>query len=360
VSRPLRAEIRVAALRHNLQRVRDSAPSSRIIAVVKANGYGHGMQIVAHALNDADAFAVASIDEAINLRESGIHQPILLLEGFFDESDLLLLQAYSLQPVIHTEHQLELLEKANITYPFDVWLKINTGMNRLGFRLSEFSSAYRRLQESDAVQNVHAMTHFACADDRSDSMTAKQIECFDQTLANTSLACTLANSAGILGHPDSHRDWVRPGIMLYGANPFVDADAASLNLQPVMNLKSELIAVHDVAAGESVGYGAEWVCEHDTRVGVVAGGYGDGYPRHAPAGTPVLVNGQRVPLIGRVSMDMITVDLTDCDASIGAPVVLWGDGLPADEIAGHAGTIAYELFCNVAPRVPRVEVKDEL
>jgi len=360
VSRPLRAEIRVAALRYNLQRVRDSAPSSRIIAVVKANGYGHGMQIVAHALNDADAFAVASIDEAINLRESGIHQPILLLEGFFDEADLLLLQAYSLQPVIHSHYQLECLENASITYPFDVWLKLNTGMNRLGFGLSEFSTVYKRLQECDAVQTVHAMTHFACADDRSDSMTAKQIQRFDQTLTGAPLSCTLANSAGILGHPDSHRDWVRPGIMLYGTSPFVDADATSLDLRAVMNLKSELIAVHEVAAGDSVGYGAEWVCEHDMRIGVVAGGYGDGYPRHAPAGTPVLVNGQRVALVGRVSMDMITVDLTDCDAQVGAPVLLWGDGLAADEVARCAETIAYELFCNVAPRVPRIEIKDEL
>ena len=360
MSRPLRAEIRVAALRHNLQRVRESAPSSRVIAVVKANGYGHGMQIVSHALNDADAFAVASIDEAINLRESGIHQPILLLEGYFDAADLLLLQAYSLQPVIHSTHQLELLEQAKITYPFDVWLKIDTGMNRLGFRPSEFTPVCTRLQENDAVQNVHAMTHFACADDRSDSMTAKQIECFDQTLANTSLACTLANSAGILGHPDSHRDWVRPGIMLYGASPFMDADAGSQNLCAVMNLKSELIATHDVAAGESVGYGADWICDNDMRVGVIAGGYGDGYPRHAHAGTPVLVNGQRVPLIGRVSMDMITVDLSGCDAEVGAPVLLWGDELPADEVALHAETIAYELFCNVAPRVPRIEIKDEL
>ena len=360
MSRPLRAEIRVAALRHNLQRVRDAAPSSRVIAVIKANGYGHGIQMVAHALNSADAFAVASIDEAINLREAGIHQPILLLEGYFDASDLLLLQAYSLQPVIHSAHQLELLEQARITYPFDVWLKIDTGMNRLGFRPAEFASVRARLQESDAVQNIHAMTHFACADDRSDSMTAKQIELFTETLANTSVSCTLANSAGILGFPDSHRDWVRPGIMLYGASPFADADAASQGLQAVMNLKSELIAVHDVAAGESVGYGADWICEKDTRVGVIAGGYGDGYPRHAPAGTPVLVDGQRVPLIGRVSMDMITVDLTGFDAGVGAPVLLWGEGLPADEVALYAETIAYELFCNVAPRVPRIEIKDEL
>ena len=359
MTRPLRAEISLSALQHNLQQARNAAPSSKVIAVIKANGYGHDMQIVAHALNTADAFAVASIEEAINLREAGVHQPIILLEGFFDEDDLLLLQAYSLQPVIHSMHQIEMLEAASLTYAFDVWMKIDTGMHRLGFSTMESKQAYARLHECDAVETIHAMTHFACADDQENLATAYQIALFKKTIeeAGINSSTSLANSAGILGFPASHADWIRPGIMLYGASPFVDDDIESLSLKPVMNLVSELISVREVMRGESVGYGGDWICPENMMVGVVACGYGDGYPRHAPSGTPVLVNGQRASLIGRVSMDMITVDLRDCEAQVGDSVLLWGEGLPADEIALHAETIAYELFCNVAPRVPRVEIK---
>jgi len=359
MSRPLRAEIKLSALQHNLQLARKMAASSKIIAVIKANAYGHGMQLVAHALNNADAFAVASIEEAINLRESGVHQPIILLEGFFDTDDLLLLQAYSLEPVIHSAHQIEMLQEASLTYAFDVWLKIDTGMHRLGFMPMEVKQVYETLKECDAVETIHAMTHFASADDQENLSTPYQISLFKKTIeeAGITSSVSLANSAGILGFPDSHADWVRPGIMLYGASPFVDDDIESLELQPAMNLVSELISVRDVLRGESVGYGGEWICPETMSVGVVACGYGDGYPRHAPEGTPVIVNGQRVALIGRVSMDMITVDLRGCDAKVGDPVQLWGDELPADEVAQHAETIAYELFCNVAPRVPRIEIK---
>ncbi len=359
MSRPLRAEIKISALQHNLQQARQAAPDSNVIAVIKANAYGHGMSLVAHALNNADAFAVASIEEAINLRESGIHQPIILLEGFFDADDLLLLQAYSLEPVIHSSQQIEMLEQASFTYAFDVWLKIDTGMHRLGFAPEQTKQVYARLKECDAVETIHVMTHFSSADDQESLSTPYQISLFKRTLEEAGITSTtsLANSAGILGFPDSHADWVRPGIMLYGACPFVDTDIESLSLQPAMNLVSELISVRDVMRGESVGYGGEWTCPETMSVGVVACGYGDGYPRHAPEGTPVLVNGQRVPLIGRVSMDMITVDLRGCDATVGDTVQLWGDQLPADEIAHHAGTIAYELFCNIAPRVPRIEIK---
>ena len=359
MSRPLRAEIRLGALRHNLQLAREKAPAARVIAIIKANGYGHGMQVVAHALNQADAFAVASIEEAINLRESGIHQPIILLEGFFDKDDLLLLQAYALQPVIHNNEQLDMLDEMPLTYAIDAWLKIDTGMHRLGFSPADFSHAYARLQDCGAVQSIRAMTHFACADDSENPATAYQVALFNKTLEGIDISRSLANSAGILAFPDSHADWIRPGIMLYGGSPFVDMDSASLDLQPVMNLRSELIAVREVARGESVGYGGDWICPERMTVGVVACGYGDGYPRHAPAGTPVLVNGQRVPLIGRVSMDMITVDLRGHDAKVGDPVLLWGEGLPADEVAQHAETIAYELFCNVAPRVPRIVIGEE-
>jgi len=359
MSRPLRAEISLSALQHNLQQARNAAPSSKVIAVIKANGYGHGMQMVAHALNTADAFAVASIEEAINLRESGVHQPIILLEGFFDVDDLLLLQAYSLEPVIHSNHQLEILEQASLTYAFDVWMKIDTGMHRLGFSTMDTKQAHARLQDCDAVESIHVITHFACADDQENLATAYQIALFKKTLedAEISASTSLANSAGILGFPESHADWIRPGIMLYGASPFVDDDVESLSLKPAMNLVSELISVREVMRGESVGYGGDWICPEKMHVGVVACGYGDGYPRHAASGTPVLVNGQRASLIGRVSMDMLTVDLRDCEAQIGDPVTLWGAGLPADEVAQHAETIAYELFCNVAPRVPRIEVK---
>jgi len=359
MSRPLRAEIRLSALQHNLQQARNAAPSSKVIAVIKANAYGHGMQLVAHALNEADAFAVASIEEAINLREAGVHQSIILLEGFFDTDDLLLLQAYSLEPVIHSLHQLEMLEQTSLTYAFDVWLKIDTGMHRLGFSPMECKSVYERLKECDAVETIHAMTHFSSADDQESLTTPYQISLFKKTIEEAGITSTvsLANSAGILGFPDSHADWIRPGIMLYGASPFVDTDIESLSLQPAMNLVSELISVRDVMRGESVGYGGEWICPETMPVGVIACGYGDGYPRHAAEGTPVLVNGQRVPLIGRVSMDMIAVDLRGCDAKVGDRVLLWGDELPADEVAQHAETIAYELFCNIAPRVPRIEIK---
>jgi len=359
MTRPLRAEISLSALQHNLQQARKAAPSSKVIAVIKANGYGHGMQHVAHALNDADAFAVASIEEAISLRESGVHQPIVLLEGFFDADDLLLLQAYSLQPVIHNQQQLDMLEQASLTYAFDVWLKIDTGMHRLGFSTTEVKQAYARLIDCDAVETIHAMTHFACADDQENLATAYQIALFKKTIeeAGITASVSLANSAGILGFPDSHADWIRPGIMLYGACPFIDDDSTSLSLKPAMNLVSELISVREVMRGESVGYGGDWICPETMLVGIVACGYGDGYPRHAASGTPVLVNGQRVPLIGRVSMDMLAVDLRNCEAQVGDRVVLWGEGLPADEIALNAETIAYELFCNVAPRVPRVEIE---
>jgi len=359
MSRPLRAEIKLSALQHNLQRVRQAAPDSNVIAIIKSNAYGHGMALVAHALNEVEAFAVASIEEAINLRESGVHQRIILLEGFFDADDLVLLQAYSLEPVIHSSHQIALLEKASLTYAFDVWLKIDTGMHRLGFSPAETKQAYEQLKECDAVETIHAMTHFASADDQENLSTPYQIALFNKTLEEAGISTTvsLANSAGILGFPNSHADWVRPGIMLYGASPFIDDDIESLSLQPAMNLVSELISVREVMRGESVGYGGEWTCPETMSVGVVACGYGDGYPRHAPTGTPVLVNGQRVPLIGRVSMDMITVDLRGCEAKVGDPVMLWGDELPADEVAQHAETIAYELFCNVAPRVPRIEIR---
>lgn len=356
MSRPLRAEIRLSSLRHNLQRVRAAAPHSQIMTAIKANAYGHGMARVAHALHDADAFAVASIEEAIHLCESGVSRPVVLLEGMFSAEELVLVQAYGLQLVVHSVEQVEWLESASVPRPLVVWLKVDTGMHRLGIAPQQARAMYERLSDCAAVGEIRFMTHFACADDPGNPLTARQQQQFADCLDGVAGQRSLANSAGILAHADSHADWVRPGIMLYGASPLQGETAAGLGLQPVMTLKSRLIAVKPLSQGDSVGYGAQWVCPEAMPVGVVACGYGDGYPRHAKEGTPVLVNGQRVPLIGRVSMDMITVDLRGMHASAGDEVVLWGDGLPADEVAASAGTIAYELFCHITARVPFVEV----
>ena len=355
MSRPLRAEIRRSSLQHNLQRVRAVAPHSKVMAAIKANGYGHSMVSVAHALHEADAFAVASLEEAMNLRESAVHQDIVLLEGMFSADELLLVQAYDVQLVVHCAQQVEWLESAQVKNPIVVWLKVDTGMHRLGIDPTEFDDLYKRLSDCDAVADVRFMTHFACADETNNPATAQQIKTFTDCLGEIEGQRSLANSAGILAHSDSHADWVRPGIMLYGSSSVQGETAESLGLEPVMTLKSQLIAVNALSKGDSVGYGAQWTCPEDMRVGVVACGYGDGYPRHANESTPVLVNGQRTNVIGRVSMDMITVDLRGIDAQQGDEVVLWGEGLPADEVAESVGTIAYELFCHVTARVPFIE-----
>ena len=356
MSRPLRAEIRLSSLQHNLQRARAAAPHSQVMAAIKANAYGHGMTRVAHALHNVDAFAVASIEEAIILREAGVHADIILLEGMFSADEILLVQAYNVQLVIHSLQQVEWLEAARLPRPLVAWLKIDTGMHRLGINPADFAGFYQRLSECDAVAEIRFMSHFACADERHNPATAQQMEAFDACLGETTGQRSLANSAAILAHPASHADWIRPGIMLYGASPLQGESAASLGLEPAMTFRSQLIAVNSLRKGDRVGYGAEWTCPQDMPVGVVACGYGDGYPRHARAGTPVLVNGQRVPLVGRVSMDMLTVDLRGCEARIGDEVVLWGEGLPADDVAESAGTIAYELFCQLTARVPFIEV----
>lgn len=357
MSRPARATIDLQALAHNLGIARQHAANAQLLAVIKADGYGHGMLRVAHVLNTADGFAVASIDEAIELREGGVSQPILLLEGAFHADELALIRGYQLQIVVHNPEQLTMLEQAPAGKPLDCWVKLDTGMHRLGFAPAQLAEIHARLDNCDNVAVISLMTHFACADTPAHAMNAQQLQTFNAVCGNYDLPCSLANSAALLSMPASHADWVRPGIMLYGSSPLRDTDAASLGLRPVMTLRSELIAVQQCQAGDSVGYGADWQCDEAMRIGIVAIGYGDGYPRHAPSGTPVLVDGRRSQLVGRVSMDMIAVDLRDCpDAAVGSAVVLWGEGLPADEVARHAGTIAYELFCNVAPRVPRREV----
>lgn len=353
MTRSAQARIDLSALRHNFQRVRRSAPASRVLAVIKANAYGHGMVRVAQALDDADAFAVARLDEALVLRGAGVVKPIVLLEGFSAADELAALAQHNLETVVHHDFQIALLEQSRTHKPIPVWLKIDTGMHRLGIAPGNAAAAWNRLQACSAVTKpVRFMTHFANADLRDDARNAAQIAQFTRALTGLPGERSSANSAAILSLPETHNEWVRPGIMLYGVSPFTNARAQDEELRPVMTLTTQLIAVNQHRKGDAVGYGGEWVCPEDMPVGVAAIGYGDGYPRHARAGTPVLVSGQRVPLISRVSMDMITLDLRGrFPLEIGAPVVLWGEGLPVEEIAECAGTIAYQLLCGVSARV---------
>lgn len=353
--RGTRATIDLDALRHNLQRVRSAAPNSRVMAAIKANGYGHGLVRVAKALDGADGFGVASIEEAIELRESGIEAPITLLEGFYRANEIPLLGHYGLQAVIHRSDQLAYLDEARLEQPVPVWIKVETGMHRLGFPPGEVAKAWEQLKACGNARAVGFMTHLANADDTGDPATIRQVEVFEAAVRGFPGERAIANSAGVVGWPRTHVEWVRPGIMLYGVSPLIGRRGRDHGLKPVMTLQSELIAVTQVRAGERVGYGGTWTCPEDMPVGVAAIGYGDGYPRHAKSGTPVLLNGLRMPLIGRVSMDMITLDLrTLPDARPGDRVTLWGNGLPVEEVAEWADTIAYELLCGVTRRVPVV------
>lgn len=354
--RRTQVSIDLAALRHNLQRVRQAAPGCRVMAAVKANGYGHGLVRVAQALSDTDAFGVACINEALALRTAGINAPITLLEGFFHVDEISLIEELQLDLLLHHADQIATLERATIRKPIRVWLKIDTGMHRLGVSPQSTASLWQRLEQHPQLQPMGQMTHLARADELDHPATAEQLLLFRRATESLPGERAIANSAGVLGWPETHGDWVRPGIMLYGVSPFVGGRAAEHDLKPVMTLSSELIAVNMMQKGDAVGYGGTWICPEAMPVGVVAVGYGDGYPRHAPNGTPVLVNGQRVSMIGRVSMDMICVDLrSQPEARIGDPVVLWGKGLPVEEIAEAAGTIAYELLCSVTQRVALVE-----
>lgn len=354
ISRPIQATIDLAALRHNYHVARRHAGSAKAWAVVKANAYGHGLRSAVNALEEvADGFALLDIGEAIALRDAGVRQPILLLEGFFEPDDIPLCAEYGLTPVVHRIEQLAMLRSAGLPVRLPIYLKLNTGMNRLGITPAQLPAVRRELAASPAVGNVTLMTHFAEAD--GGRGIAWQLERFAQMREAWSCPVSLANSAAILRHPQTTGDWVRPGIMLYGSSPFADQSAVELGLQPVMTLASRIIGVQEIAAGERVGYGGLFVAERPTRVGIVACGYADGYPRHAPSGTPILVAGQRSETLGRVSMDMLACDLTDLPgAGLDSPVTLWGDGLSADEVAASAGTISYELFCALAPRVPLI------
>jgi alanine racemase len=352
MTRPAQAILDLPALSHNLTQVRRLAPGRRIMAVIKANAYGHGMVKTARALGEADAFAVACLDEAIILREAGITQPLVLLEGFFDAAELPLLTQHRLITVVHHEEQLAILERSRLDAPLPVWLKVDSGMHRLGLAPAKLVNIWQRLNACGSLQVLGFMTHLANADYRNDPLTLQQLKSFTEAVDAYPGQRSIANSAAVLSWPQTHGDWVRPGIMLYGVSPFADSSGSSHGLKPVMSLHSRLIAVNHFKRGDRIGYGGEWECPEDMAVGVVAIGYGDGYPRHAKAGTPVLVNNKRVPLIGRVSMDMICVDLRgQAQARSGDPVCLWGEALPVEEVARYAGTIPYELLCRVTSRV---------
>lgn len=353
MTRATRALIDLAALRHNFQLARKTAPASRLMAVIKANAYGHGVIPVARALEDsADAFAVANLHEGLQLREGGCRLPIVLLQGCQTGEEFALAARLGLQPVIHQAEQIGLLASAHLPESLSLWLKLDTGMHRLGVSLEDFHKLHQRLSALASATAVNLMTHFANADERDDPLTDTQIRRFKATTGQLPGARSLANSAGLLAWPASHADWVRPGIMLYGISPFRGVLPDELGLRPVMSLRSRLLAVNHYRRGTAIGYGGRYVCEEDMPIGVVGIGYGDGYPRHAPDGTPVLVNGQRVPLAGRVSMDMLTVDLRrQPQAAAGDEVILWGADLPVDEVAQQAGTIGYELVCRLTRRV---------
>jgi alanine racemase len=355
-SRPIRARIAPAAILHNHRLAKSHAPQAKAWAVVKANAYGHGQWRAVEALRgEADGFALLECENAVALREAGITQPILLLEGIFSPRDVRAVIEHRLTCVVHCLEQLELLVRnGQFAAPVSVYLKLNTGMNRLGFTPETLTKARQILQEIPQI-DVTLMTHFAEAD--GERGVTQQLERFRVMTDGWAAPVSLANSAAILNHPSTHGDWVRPGIMLYGASPFAEKSAAELGLQPVMTLESAIIGVQDLVAGDRVGYGGTFTADRPMRIGVVACGYADGYPRHAPSGTPIAVMGKRTKTVGRVSMDMLACDLSDIpEAGIGAPVTLWGEGIagsvPADEVATAAGTIAYELFCALAPRVP--------
>ncbi|MCU7815070.1 MAG: alanine racemase [Candidatus Thiodiazotropha sp. (ex Rostrolucina anterorostrata)] len=355
------ATIDHAALRHNLKCARKAAKGRKIWAVIKADGYGHGMLRAARTLKEADGFAVARLDEAMCLRGEGVAHPILVMGGCYTQADLHTASIAGLELALHEGQQVRLLQEMEPPQqPLTIWLKVDTGMHRLGFNHEAIHSTAELLSKCPAVAQLNLMTHLANADDRNDPATYAQCELFESIEHTRFSLCSIANSAGLLGWPASLSNWVRPGIMLYGASPFFDIRASDQGLLPVMTLHSRVIAVRHCRNGEKVGYGGSYICPEAMTVAVIAIGYGDGYPRHAPTGTPVLVGGQRLPLIGRVSMDMICVDARILPTvQVGDEVVLWGKGLPVEEIAERAGTIAYELLCGVKQRVAFIDQNED-
>ncbi len=384
MSRATTATIHIDAIRHNLTRVRQLAPQSKVMAVVKADGYGHGLERVARALEGADAFGVAAMSDAERLRAAGLSQRIVLLSGFDELSDLAQLRRLGVDTVVHHASQLEMLESDARTYTGQLdsakrasgsdsnssptpalaetaaircWLKLDTGMHRLGFAPEHAQQAYARLRALPNVgDDITLMTHFASSDEFDGAQTRTQLQNFANSTAVLAGAASLSNSAAVLGWPNAHRDWVRAGGALYGLSVVEGKTGADFGLKPAMTLSTRLISINRVGKGEPIGYSATWHCPEDMDVGVAAIGYGDGYPRHVPPGTPVLVNGVRVPVIGRVSMDLMTLDLRGLpSARVGDTVTLWGPDLPVELIARAAETISYELTCSITRRVRFLE-----
>jgi alanine racemase len=352
MSRPIVATINRAALRQNLAVARRAAGESRLWSVVKANAYGHGIDRVRESLAETDGFALLNLEEAILLRERGWKKPILLLEGFFHPEDLALLDQYRLTTSVHSNWQIQALAKAKLSAPLDIYLKMNSGMNRLGFQPEQVHNVWHKLRSLDNVGEMTLMAHFAEAETAEG--IAEPLKRIEQAAEGLDCARSLANSAATLWHPQTHHQWVRPGIILYGASPSGRwQDIASSGLKPVMTLTSEVIGIQQLTAGSGVGYGSRYRAAGEQRIGVVACGYADGYPRHAPTGTPVMVDGVMTQVVGAISMDMITVDLTPCpQAGIGSQVELWGNNVKIDDVALASGTVGYELMCALAPRVP--------
>ncbi len=353
MGRPATAIINLEALRQNYRFAKQLSGKGKVMAVVKADAYSHGAIQCASALADiADGFAVACIEEALELRATGIRQPILLLEGFFDSSELEMIDRYQLDTVIHHQQQIDILKQTPLKHPARIWLKMDSGMGRVGFSPEEYREAWRSLNELVSIKDIILMSHFACADERDKRHSLQQIETFNEYTLGLPGERSFCNSAGLITLPDARGEWNRPGLLMYGVSPFDESHPVEQALNPVMELRSAIISTKQIPTGCSVGYGSQWVAKRPTRMGVIAIGYADGYPRHAKNGTPILVNSQNVPLIGRVSMDMLTVDLTDLpDTRIGDKAILWGGQLPISEVARHSDTIPYQLLCNLN-RVP--------
>ncbi|MGN7916952.1 MULTISPECIES: alanine racemase [Lysobacter] len=357
MARPTSASIHTDALRHNLAQARSMAPHSRVMAVVKADGYGHGLERVARALEGADAFGVAALSDADRLRAAGLSQPIVLLSGFDEADDLPQLRRLGVETVVHHISQVEMLEQAAAGEPIRCWLKVDSGMHRLGFAPQDVREAHARLAAASSVaEGIVLMNHFASSDEFDKPQTRQQLQAFAAATTDLPGSRSLANSAAVLGWPDAHADWIRPGGLLYGISAVEGRTGADFGLRPAMTLSTRLIAVNRVGKGERIGYAATWECPEDMLVGVAAIGYGDGYPRAAPSGTPVRVAGHDTQVIGRVSMDLMTIDLRGVpEAKVGDPVVLWGPELPVERIAEASGTIGYELTCSITRRVRFVE-----
>ncbi len=358
-----RAEIRLGAIRHNLELIKNFLPGAPLMAVVKANAYGHGICEVANAIADVDCLAVARIGEAARLREADIATPIVVLGGAFSAVETDKAASLDVQLVVHNPEQVTWLEQSAMRWPV-IWMKIDSGMNRLGFRLDDAGDMIRKLTDSDRVGELRLMTHFASADRPDSNATSRQVERFFEVIEDFDGAISVANSPAVFGWRDLLERvartrapgsfWLRPGLALYGLSPVADQRASGLGLEPAMRLVSPLVAVKPLPAGEAVGYGGTWTADRDTTLGVIAAGYGDGYSRHVPSGTPVVVNERRVPVIGRVSMDLTAVDLgPDAEDRVGDDAELWGPSLPLEEVAMHADTITYTLACAVGQRVER-------